>query len=77
MLKKIITIFGIFVVSCFVMGTIINWYIERPIKYDGKICHKNKLLTQWEDEPDNIYTQIKGFRCEVDNGILIVEEIGR
>lgn len=75
LLRKIISFILMTIILLTAISVAVRYYFHsQPVTHDNKICYKNKLLTKWEDE-SSIYTRMKGVRCEVDDGILIVEEL--
>lgn len=75
LLRKIISYILVSIVFFIAFGIAVRYYLDsKPVTYDNKICYKNKLLTKWEEE-SSIYTRMRGVRCEVDGGLIIVEDL--
>ena len=75
LLRKIISYILVSIVFFIACGIAVRYYLDnKPVTHDNKICYKNKLLTKWEEE-SSIYTRMRGVRCEVDGGLIIVEDL--
>ena len=72
MLMKMMKILLPCVMLILIIGISFNYYVLNKEMSDI-ICHKNKLLIQIESGTP-IYTKVKGISCEVEKGILIIEE---
>jgi hypothetical protein len=40
---------------------------------ESLVCHKGRLLAQVEGE-GTVYTRMRGFTCDYEKGMLIIEE---
>ena len=72
-MKKLIIFIVILIFGVLLTGIGLQYYISQPVVLDKLICHKGKLLAQVEGE-GAVYTKVKGFTCDYEKGMLIIEE---
>lgn len=72
-MNKILNYLLLIIILFLIIGIVLQYYVSLPKKPQSLICHKGKLLSQVGDE-GTVYTKIKGFSCEFEKGMLILEE---
>jgi len=73
MLSKILSYVLGFAMILIVIGIGLYYYTSRPIEPKELMCYKNKLLHRIGDD-GTVYLKVKGIFCEVEKGMIIIEE---
>lgn len=73
MLGKILKFMVGLFMACLVIGISFQYYISQPIEPQQLVCYKGRLLAQVGDV-GAVYTKIKGLTCDIQKGMLIIEE---
>lgn len=74
MVNKIISYAVIIFAITIAIGIYINYHIKQPKTFPDELCWKSKYLVRIGDN-GSVYTRMKGFVCESNDDIIILEEI--
>ena len=72
-MKQLIKFVVFIIIMLLLLGIGLQHYISQPMELEKIKCHKGRLLTQVEGE-GAVYTRVKGFTCDFEKGMLIIEE---
>jgi len=64
-------VFALIVLLC--IGSSCYYYINQPIDSKEIMCYKGKLIHRIGDD-GTVYVKVKNVSCEVDRGMIIIEE---
>jgi len=73
MIKTILSYILFLFMLLLIIGIGIQYYISRDVESKELVCHKGRLLTRVGDD-GAVYTKVKGLTCDIQKGMLIIEE---